>query len=126
MAVSIPKLYHFSESDHILAIEDLGKLRDLDQWLQLPLDLHRVRDVGARLGTFVGRLHSADASQVSSHESFSNSIGHDLVKAAIVDTLIKYLDLSVSKGENACMKLWQRLISRALLGRNHRGCAFSR
>jgi aminoglycoside phosphotransferase (APT) family kinase protein len=72
----------------------LGKLRDLEQWLQLPQELDRVRDVGASLGNFVGRLHSADPSLLASHNlSFSKRIGHDLVKTAIVDTLLGYLNL---------------------------------
>lgn len=92
-AVSIPKLYHFSESEHLIVMEDLGKLRNLEEWLQLPQELHRVRDVGTRLSHFVGRLHSADASAIPPHASFESRIGQDLVKTAIVDTLPDYLSL---------------------------------
>lgn len=92
-AVSIPKLYHFSESEHLIVMEDLGKLRNLEEWLELPQGLHRVRDVGTRLGTFVGRLHCADVSSIPRHPSFAARVGQELVKTAIVDTLIRYLDL---------------------------------
>lgn len=88
-----------------MVIEDLGKLRDLDQWLQLPLDLHRVRDVGARLGTFVGSLHSADATTIPSHESFSSRIGRDLVKLATVDTIVDYLELFGIQGRERLQEI---------------------
>jgi hypothetical protein len=97
--VSIPKLYHFSEKDHLLVIEDLGKLRDLEEWIQLPQDLHRVRDVGKRLGTFVGRLHCTNMKQIQPpHEVFYSRIGQDLVDRAVVVPLKDYLDLFEIQG----------------------------
>lgn len=84
MAVSIPKLYHFSEPDHLLVIEDLGKLRNLEEWFTQPhINLDKVRDVGMRIGSFIARLHNIDVNQAippHDRDTFKSRIGHDLVE----------------------------------------------
>ncbi|KZT43968.1 hypothetical protein SISSUDRAFT_318903 [Sistotremastrum suecicum HHB10207 ss-3] len=87
--ITIPTLHIYDEKEHILVIEDLGKVETIEDWLQKSPTLAQCVEVGTRLGRFLVNLHM---SPLTDPERFEFPDKNELIKAGIVDTIPDYLN----------------------------------
>ena len=59
--IRTPRLLFYDEEDHVLVMEDAGKLPSVKEWFKPDADINTVANIGQALGRYLAHIHNSTA-----------------------------------------------------------------
>ena len=60
-SIRMPKLLFYDDTDHVLIMEDVGKLPSLKEWFKPGVDIDATVKIGQALGRYLAHIHNSTA-----------------------------------------------------------------